>query len=1046
LDPAASLYNMVKAWHIHGSIDPTRFERAFWEAVGEIDALHLRFLETADSVEQAAGDAAGHFEHLDFSVREDPGAAFDAWAASAARVTFRIDQSLWHAALAKLADDHYVWYLNQHHLITDITSCGLLFNAVSELYESQSESGEKLRGQFLDYVKESESARAVEPGATRLAAALAFWEPRLTPMAKLAPYGRTPGPRTAASSRTEVGADTELEELLEAGPFTGMGFSKDSATVAVLAAALMCLLFRITGQARQRVGLLMNGRTTGRLRSTVGMIVETVPVELEFDASTTFRFAVEQIVRQLQLGFRHLHYGISQGVRADALHVMLNYLPIQFPAFAGLPVTTDWVYPGQADPGHALRLQVHDFSATGSRRFVFDTNDAAFGARERGWLIGQFDRLLREVLRGPDTLVVDVDLLTDQDRRSLVVDFNERPAVLSAEVLATVLQPSPARVSEIAIRHADRELGYAELHGLADAIALRLTAEDVSVGDRLAVCMPPSIEAVAAILAVLKVGAAFVPLDPAHPDERLARVVAEVGEGARPIVLAIDEAAARMRELGFTVIEVDASERAASAFAPVTRPPDALCYVLYTSGSTGEPKGVMVEDRALANYVGWAARTYLDDRPGNLPLFTSLAFDLTLTSLFLPLLTGGTIHVYHDPKSTGMTELQAILHDDLVDAIKLTPSHLALLEPDDFHSKRLKAVVLGGETLSAELARRAHAAWGGRVELYNEYGPTEATVGCMIHKFDPSATGSVVPIGVPIDGAKIYVLDERGRPLPRGIVGELCVGGRGVSRGYLHREALTHAKFVEIVEHPHGKVYRTGDAARWTASGQVEFLGRTDRQVKVHGARVELDEISSVLARHPKIKSATAMTRVDDGRPSLVAFYVASDAIPGTQLRDFARRWLPVYMLPNRFQRLDEMPLTPNAKVDFAALQALTVDRAGDATAPRDAEESLVLSAWESSLETSGLGVYDDFFELGGDSLAAIRIAACLEEHGWHLHPGDLFEHSTVAAAARCLTRVDSSSETGEANEPFSLMEGSGADMDRLRARLGTASDAQRAG
>ncbi len=429
-------------------------------------------------------------------------------------------------------------------------------------------------------------------------------------------------------------------------------------------------------------------------------------------------------------------------------------------------------------------------------------------------------------------------------------------------------------------------------------------------------------------------------------------------------------------------------------------------YVMYTSGSTGRPKGVTVSHGNLANYITWASRVYGGDEPVSFPLYTSPGFDLTVTSLFAPLVSGGSVVVYGDDDPQDLSVLE-VFEDDRVDVVKLTPSHLALLQPEHFTTRRIRTLILGGEELRTDQARMVHEASGGNVAVFNEYGPTEATVGCMIHHFDPAEDLTVVPIGRPAANARVYLLDHRLRPVPVGVDGEIYVGGEGVAKGYLNRPELDAERFVPDPFRTGGRMYRTGDIARWERQGVMAYRGRNDDQVKLRGYRIELGEIESALMEHPAVlNAAVAVREPRPGDVRLVAYYVGSSTVAATvtDLRRHLRDRLPDYMVSRHLVQIDELPLTKNGKLDRAALPD-TIGEVSSSTAfvaPRDGRERLIADAVAELLGIERVSVRDNFFELGGHSILAMRLIAALHERtGVRLSPRVILLNTLEQAAAR---------------------------------------------
>ncbi|HEX8351685.1 MAG TPA: amino acid adenylation domain-containing protein, partial [Pyrinomonadaceae bacterium] len=460
--------------------------------------------------------------------------------------------------------------------------------------------------------------------------------------------------------------------------------------------------------------------------------------------------------------------------------------------------------------------------------------------------VEHYARLLRALLDDPEQPVARLDLLSPEKRRELLEDFNDTRADYPRD--RTIHDLFAAQAAETpdreAVVYGEQTLTYAELERRANRLAAYLRGRGVGRGSRVALMMEHAPEVLVAILGVLKAGGAYVPIDPAHPRARVAFILADAGT---PVLLTQQHLVGALPPHTAEVVRIDAEwddvERADAALdAAGAATAEDLAYVIYTSGSTGEPKGVEVAHRSLVNYICWARDSYLGGEPCACALYSSLAFDLTVTSVFMPLVTGNRVVVYR--KRGAESPLAEILDDDRVDLIKLTPSHLSLIKGRDNRGSRVRKLIVGGEAFEGRLARETHESFGGAVEIYNEYGPTEATVGCMIHRYDPADDRAAVPVGRPAANARIYVLDERLRPAAENVVGDLYIAGDVLAAGYLNRPRLTAERFVAdpFAGEPGARMYRSGDLARHLPGGAVEYIGRRDEQVKYHGHRVELSE------------------------------------------------------------------------------------------------------------------------------------------------------------------------------------------------------------
>jgi amino acid adenylation domain-containing protein len=473
---------------------------------------------------------------------------------------------------------------------------------------------------------------------------------------------------------------------------------------------------------------------------------------------------------------------------------------------------------------------------------------------------GHVARVAAEAARDLDQAVGGIPMLTEPERQAILFDWNDTAAAYPAtSVLHELVEQQAARTPDAsAVQHGARTLPYAELNRRANQLARLLRAKGAGPDQAIGLVMDRSPELLIGILAVLKAGGAYLPLDPNWPDDRLA-LIAE--DSAMRSIVTTARHAARLGALGGRLAGavIDAQDPAIAAYCAddlaLPNNPASAAYILYTSGTTGKPKGIVVPHRGAVNYVDWARRHYLDGERLTFPLFSPITFDLTVTSIFVPLISGGTIVIYGDDVQGGAPAILAVMQDNAVDIIKLTPAHLQLLRDAGIRAPRVRKLILGGEDLKTALARSLDGIFRSDVEIFNEYGPTETVVGCMIHRFDRAAdrAGSV-PIGHAIDNIRLYVLDKALQPVPIGAVGEIFIAGDGMARGYLGRPGLTAATFLPDPFRAGERMYRSGDLARWRAPRLMEYCGRSDHQVKIRGARIELGEIEAALAAHPAIR------------------------------------------------------------------------------------------------------------------------------------------------------------------------------------------------
>jgi amino acid adenylation domain-containing protein len=583
----------------------------------------------------------------------------------------------------------------------------------------------------------------------------------------------------------------------------------------------------------------------------------------------------------------------------------------------------------------------------------------------------------------------------------------------------------------VAVVHEGEQLTYAELDARANQLAHHLRRHGVGPETRVALCFERSMALVVAILGVLKAGGAYVPLDPAYPEERLRFMLADSGAGVLVTRRAEHQALGAVPDAAgpdVVYLDTDARQIATQPTTPCNAAalPGQLCYVIYTSGSTGTPKGVQVEHRQLRAYLA-ASRARLteagkhdagasDGAALRYALVQPVTFDSSMLMVWQALTTGGSLHVIPRDMSAIGTEVGTYFRQHAIDAVKITPSHLAALQASGLTADMLprRWVVLGGESAPHGWARELAAQMLPGGTLFNHYGPTETTVGVLMHPVDgddPNPSAEVLTLGRPNANVRVYVLDAYGAAVPVGVAGELHIGGAQVARGYLNRPGLTAERFVPdpFSTVPGARLYRTGDLTHWAPNGTVAFLGRTDFQVKLRGYRIELGEVEAALSAHPFLQTVAVIVREDvPGSPRLVAYYVplpAADAVGTEALREFLGEHLPVHMVPTAYVGLERLPLTPSGKLDRRALQALPAPDgsqfgARGYEAPVGAEEEAVAAIWAELLGVERVGRHDDFFALGGHSLLAVRLVERMRRQDLHADIRTLFTNPTVAAMA----------------------------------------------
>ncbi|MFO0760703.1 MAG: amino acid adenylation domain-containing protein [Byssovorax sp.] len=1026
LTPGDTSYNIPLGLQLGGALDVAALRRAIAEVIRRHEALRSTFPTVAGRpaiVVQEALDLDLPVTSL-ASLPEDerPEAARRAALAEAARPFDLARGPLVRAVLLELDPAAHLLVLTMHHIVSDGWSVDVLKREVAALYAAY-RAGEpsplpELPLQYADYAAWQRRALSGEA----LDAQLAYWTEALrgAPTALDLPADRPrPAVPTYRGARKAFGVSAEVSAALKA-----LARRENVTLFMLLLAAFETLLHRYARQSSVLVGTPVAGRGHRETEGLIGFFVNTLVLRADFDDDPRFVDLLAQ-VREACLGaYSHADLPFERLVQAISPERDLGRTPL-FQAMFLLQNAPREAPPG-ARRGVSLEGGTAKFDLTltmlegpsrlgGSLELALDLFEPATIDR----MIGHFQSLLEGIARAPSQRVSELPMVGERERELLLVGWNATDVAYPAETrVHDLFEAQVERTPEaVAVTHGGRSLRYRELDALANRLAHHLIARGVGPDVLVGLCLERSIEVVVAVLGVLKAGGAYVPMDPSYPRERLGFLI----EDSRvPLLLTTRALSAALPESAATVLLLDAldlsSESSERPGAPVS--PADLCYVIYTSGSTGKPKGAMLEHRGVVNYLRWAIEAYRVGEGTGAPVHSSIGFDLTVTSLFTPLLTGGTVTLI--PEELGVLGLaEALRSGDNYSLIKLTPSHLEALSTELASTElagKTRALVIGGEALfprHLQIFREKAPA----TRLINEYGPTETVVGCAIHEVPPGPLPEgAIPIGRPIANTRIYVLDAKLRPAPIGVAGEIYIAGAQVGRGYLNRPELSAERFLPDPFVPGGRMYRSGDLGRRRADGELEYLGRLDSQVKIRGYRIELGEIEAALSQHPAVREAAVLAREDvPGQKRLVAYVTAGAELRlvDTALRDFLAQKLPEHLVPAAFVILGEMPLTENGKIDRRALPAPEsgLGDAGERVAARNEIEATFVEIWRKVLRIAEVGVHDNFFSVGGDSILSIQVVSLARQAGLRIRPQQIFRFPTIAGLASAAERIDEVAE-----------------------------------
>jgi amino acid adenylation domain-containing protein len=1032
LDPNSLMHHLNRIMTLEGPLDVRALQKSFDEVVRRHEILRTTIVvEGGQPVQRVAAARPDMLPLVDLSglPPDEREAHASHLATRQAREPFDAAEGpLMRAALLRVGDEKHMLILTLHHVITDWWSFGVLYRELATLYRAFSGGTPSplaelpiQYGDFARWQRERLQGAELEP-------LLSYWRRQTAgaPSLLSLPADRPrPPAQTYQGRRFGFQFPKELYQSLDA-----LSRAEDVTTFVTALAIFQVLLYRSTAQEDILVGTPSANRSRLETEGLIGFLLNTLVLRGDLSGDPTFRQLLGRLRGTVIGAYAHQDLPFQKLVEELQIERRLGVMPLVQVCFiflstqtpnleAAIPISDSQEFPGLKTSWTNVKTVASEFDLTlalenrpdcfdGFFEYSTDLFDEATVSR----MAGHLRTLMEAVAADPDRRISELPLLTKEESDDLLLgsDGGAAPALITHPFQRLFEAQAEKTPDAAALIFEEAAVSYRELNERANRLARHLRSLDVGPEVLVGVLLERSVEMVVGLLAILKAGGAYLPLEPSYPAARLALMLKDSGA---PFLLTQEGLAETLQTPSVKVVRLDVV-RESVAHQSCENPgvavvSDNLAYVIYTSGSTGRPKGVQITHGALSNFLHSMRRS-----PGLTPedvvlAVSTISFDISTLEIFLPLVTGARlVLVGRELASDGRRLLSAVERHGVTVAQATPTTWRLILEAGWERGGGLK-ILSGGESLPQKVAGQLLER---SASLWNVYGPTETTVWASVARL--ASEHETHLIGRPIANTQIYVMDERLRPVPPGVVGEICVAGAGAARGYLNDPALTAERFIAnpLSTEPGARVYRTGDLGRLRPDGRIEFLGRSDSQVKVRGHRIELGEIEAALNAHPQVDEAVVLAPEDaDGGRRLVAYVVGARQPPGdpdaprlttSSLHQYLKEKLPDYMMPTAFVMLESLPRTVTRKVDRRALPKPVQERPildGGFTAARNRAEQTLVDIWESVLEREGIGVTDNFFELGGHSLLLVRVSRKLQEaFGREIPLIELFKYPTISS------------------------------------------------
>ncbi|MFA6308744.1 MAG: amino acid adenylation domain-containing protein [Clostridia bacterium] len=995
--PGTGFGNIPGIVRIKEPIDRVQLERAINLVIQNNDGMRIKINEENGLPSQFISKYKyENFDYMDFSKSGGLKGLYK-WDEYKNGSVFKlIDSELFYFTIFKLSDNEGGFYIKTHHLISDAwTSSNLIISKVMELYSSFDKPGfvYKKMPSYLDYISSENDYKK----STVFKENEEFWNSKFDTVPELIDL------KPASSLYKSTGAGRKSFTLTNQASLKINEFCKNtgSSPFSVFLSILSVYMERVTSKGDLVLGTPILNRSNFREKQTTGVFISTVPVRLNVNPKNKFNDFLTYVNKEWKQILKNQKYPynliLDSFRKKNKLNTNLYDVVISYQNTSHIKAeseySVDWVF----NHSQTCSLAIHISNRDGDDRYAIDYDYLVdvFDSEEIERLFEQMMILLEDAIKAPEKEIAKLSLLSEKEENEILIEFNKTEENYSQDKTIHELFEEQAKKNpnKTAVVFNSESLTYKELNEKANQLARILRDRGIGPDSIVAIMIDRSIEMIIGILSVLKAGGAYLPIDSEYPFERKKYLL---DDSSAKILLSqsniFDPELFKENVILIDKINTE-TEKKENLLNKCSS--DDLAYLIYTSGSTGKPKGVMVEHRGISNLKTFFSQKLKISEKDRIIQFASSSFDASVWEIFMSLLLGATLYIPSHEVIRSTAKFEDYLNTNSITIATLPPTYLTHLKPERVNT--LRKLVTAGSSISKELLNL----WREKTEYINAYGPTETTICATIWESRYSnKNDNAVPIGKPINNTKIYILDKNSDLVPIGAEGELCVSGDTLARGYINKEDLTNEKFVDNPFLDNMKMYRTGDLARWLPNGDIEFLGRIDNQIKLRGFRIELDEIENHLSSYGPIKESIVVAKDDKNNEKYICgYYVSDKQISSNDIRQYLLKKLPSFMVPAFFVQLDKMPLNNSGKIDTALLPEPSgvIDAGIEFEAPHNSNEEILLMIWKEILEINRIGINNNFFELGGDSLKAISLVSKIQkEFNKEISISEIFKSPTI--------------------------------------------------